>query len=152
MFMDFYESLRNKAAELATKYAPAALNNEKRFAKGCISSAALMTMADGNAEPSELDMGAQFISGIEEIKNTFGEEEANEIFALQVSNLQDTANPAMFTMAVNKMIAEMKGGIEDPAWKSTIVSIAETMGSANSNGVAGGDEIAMINKIKAAMA
>ena len=152
IFMDLFAELKKKANELATKYAPESLNEEKRFAKSCISVAALVTMADRDAEPSELNMGSRFISGIEEISNTFGEKEANEIFALQISSLQKNAsNIAMFTMAVNSMIAEIKDGVVNPAWKKTILSIAEAMGSSNSNGIAGPDEEAMIGKIKIAM-
>ena len=152
-FMDYLNLAMNSAKDMVAKYGPAVLSPEKRFGKACVTACALVTMADGEAEDSELDMSADFMAGIPEITEYLGAEEANEIFAMQISALQENyaKNKAMFTMEVNRMLAEMKTGVESAEWKGSVNAIAEAMGSSNGNGTAGDDEVAMIAKISTAM-
>ena len=152
-FMDYLNLAMSSAKDMVAKYGPSVLSPEKRFGKACVTACALVTMADGEAEDSELDMAADFMAGIPEIAEYLGAEEANEIFAMQISALQENfvKNKAMFTMEVNRMLAEMKSSIDNAEWKGSVNAIAEAMGSANSNNAAGQDEAAMIAKIATAM-
>jgi len=152
-FMDYLNLAMNSAKDMVAKYGPAVLSPEKRFAKACVTACALVTMADGEAEDEELDMAADFMVGVPEISEYLGGEEANEIFAMQISTLQENfaKNKAMFTMEVNRMLAEMKSGIDDHTWKNSVVAIAEAMGTSNSRGAIGNDEAAMIAKITSTM-
>lgn len=154
--MSFFEMVKN-AAEGATalgkKYAPAALSPEKRFAFGVVTACALITMADGDAEESEINEASDFLMNIEQINSYIGLEEANEIFAMQISELQKAHDQGsgMFAMAVNKMIGSIKSGVTDPEWTMSVMAVAEVMATKNSNGKAGPDEIAMLHKMRTAI-
>lgn len=149
MFMDYLNAFASKAKDAVSKYGPAMLSPEKKYGKAIVTACALITMADGEAEDSELDMASDFIAGIPEVSEYLGGEEANEIFALQITSLQSAfaENKAMFTMEVNRMLAEMKSGVDNTEWISSVNAVAEAMSTSNSNGVAGDDEKAMIAKI-----
>lgn len=152
-FMTFLNQALAQMKDMTAKYAPTALSPEKRYGKGCVTACALVTMADGEAEASELDMAADFIMGIDTINDYLGVEEANEILALQIGALQKAfdKNAAMFTMEVNKMLAEIKSGVESAEWRDSIKALAESMASSNSAGKAGPDEQKMLDKIENAI-
>ena len=61
--MSFFSNLGKNLAEQAKRFAPAALSPEKRFARGMITVSALMTMADGSAEDSEVEKSSQISAG-----------------------------------------------------------------------------------------
>jgi len=154
--MSFFEQLSSlalQAKDLALKYSPSALTPEKRFAKACISACALLTMADGEAEATEVEMASEFIMGVPEIKKYFDMAEAHEIFALQLTALETASKKGnvMFLMETNKIIAEIHSSVDDESYVGTILAVAETMATSNSRGVAGKDELAVINTLKAAL-
>ena len=154
--MSFFAMVKNAAdgaAALGKKYAPAALSPEKRFAFGVITACALITMADGDAEEREIDEASDFLSHTEQVNAYVGLEEANEIFAMQISELQRAfgKSKGMFAMAVNKMIGSIKSGVTDPEWTMSVMAVAEVMSTKNSSGKAGTDEIAMLHKLRTAI-
>lgn len=152
-FLDALSGVLGDAKALAQKYTPEGLSPEKRFAKACVTVCALITMADGDAEESEIDMAAEFLGGIEEINDYIGIGEANEIFGMQIVALQAAfaKGKGMFAMEINKLIGEIKSGVTMAQWQMAVVAVAESMATSNSRGLVGEDEQAMLNKISTAI-
>jgi tellurite resistance protein len=150
-FRAIMTGLLAQAQDLAAKWAPTALSPEKKFGKGIVTACTLITMADGEAEESELDAAVDFIVNIPEIGEYLGVEAANEVLAMQIEELQAAHNKgtAMFTMTINKMAAEIRNNVENPEWRSTVLAVAEAMASSNSNGVAGADEQKILDRLNA---
>lgn len=152
-FFDKLGDVLSDAKSLAQKYTPEGLSAEKRFGKACVTVCALITMADGDVEESEIDMAAEFLGGIDEIKDYIGIGEANEIFGMQIMALESafTKGKGMFAMEVNKLIGEIKSGVTDAQWQMAVIAVAEAMASSNSRGAIGDDEDEMLNKLVTAI-
>jgi tellurite resistance protein len=152
-FRTLMNNMVSGVSELYSKYAPTALSSEKQFGKGIVTSCALIAIADGEVEDSELDFAAEFIDGIDDIVNYLGAEEAHEILSLQINSLETAykKGTAMFTLTVNKMISEIKANVTDPGQREVILGIAASMTESNSKGVAGEDETKMLNKLNQAI-
>lgn len=152
-FLNALSGVLSDAKALAQKYTPESLSPEKRFGKACVTVCALVTMADGDAEESEIDMAAEFLGGIDEIKDYIGIGEANEIFGMQIVALQSgfSKGKGMFAMEVNKLIGEIKSGVTDAQWQMAVIAVAEAMASSNSRGTVGDDEQVMLNKLTTAI-
>jgi tellurite resistance protein len=152
-FKDFLSKAASSAEEMRKKYAPQVLNPEKRYARGIISVTALLAMADGVLEESEVETASKFLQGIEEIQKYLGETAALELFSLLVNELEAESKKgkAFFKLYINKMISEIKQTVTKPEWRSSIMVIATEMASSNTEGKVGQEEQAILDQLKASL-
>lgn len=151
--MSFFKNFGSKLAEGAKRFAPAALTPEKRFARALITTSALITMADGSAEESEVEQASQIIAGHSSIKQYLTPTEAHDMYAEVVEELVSAyKNPTARLLEVNKRVAEIADTVKEANWRREIVEFAGVMGASNSRGQIGQDERAIIEKIKASLA
>jgi len=151
--MSFFKNLGNTLTAGVKRFAPASLTPEKRFARALVTSSALLTMADGSAEDSEIEQASQIIAGHNSIKQYLSPTEAHEMYAEVIEELVTAyKNPTSRLMEVNKRIAEIADTVKEANWRREIIEFANVMGSSNSRGRAGADEQVIIDKIKAALA
>ncbi len=148
-----FGGLAAQAKELVNKYAPANLSPEKLFAKSLVQVNALVTMADGEAEDSEQQAASELIAANSSCMDYLGPEASFEILGLTLGDLEaaNGKGKVMFNLEVNKILASIKQNVTDPIKREEIIAYATVMGETNSNGVAGPDEQAMIDKIVAAL-
>nr|VFK78443.1 MAG: Tellurite resistance protein [Candidatus Kentron sp. SD] len=149
-FKDFLKNVTAQADEVRKKYAPKALSPEKRYAHGIVTVCALLAMADGELEESEVEAASRFLMGVNEVQQYFGEADALELFSQLVNDLQSesTKGKAFFKMQTNKMIAEIKGMVARQDWRSNIMLIAKEMAKSNQAGKAGPHEQAILNQLE----
>lgn len=151
--MSFFKNLGSAITAGAKRFAPTSLTPEKRFARALITSSALITMADGSAESSEIEQASQIIAGHNSIKQYLAPTEAHEMYAEVIEELVTAyKNPTSRLLEVNKRVAEIADTVKESNWRREIVEFANVMGSSNSRGRAGSDEQAIIDKIKTALA
>nr|VFK23050.1 MAG: Tellurite resistance protein TerB [Candidatus Kentron sp. MB]VFK26637.1 MAG: Tellurite resistance protein TerB [Candidatus Kentron sp. MB]VFK74516.1 MAG: Tellurite resistance protein TerB [Candidatus Kentron sp. MB] len=152
-FKDFLKNVTTQADEIRKKYAPKMLSPEKRYARGIVSVCALLAMADGELEESEVEAASQFLMGVNEIQQYFGESDALELFSQLVNDLQteSTKGRAFSKMQINKMIAELKETVTRQDWRSNIMLIAKEMAGANHAGKPGAHEQNIISQLEAAI-
>lgn len=150
--MSIFKNLGSALAAGAKRFAPASLTPEKRFARALITSSALLTMADGSAEESEIEQASQIISGHNSIKQYLSPTEAHSMYAEVVEELVAAyKNSTSRLLEVNKRVAEIADTVKEPNWRREIIEFANVMGASNSRGRAGADEQAIIDKIKNAI-
>nr|VFJ48462.1 MAG: Tellurite resistance protein TerB [Candidatus Kentron sp. FM]VFJ48712.1 MAG: Tellurite resistance protein TerB [Candidatus Kentron sp. FM]VFK08163.1 MAG: Tellurite resistance protein TerB [Candidatus Kentron sp. FM] len=149
-FKDFLRNVTAQADEIRKKYAPKALSPEKRYAHGIATVCALLAMADGELEESEVEAASQFLMGVNEVQQYFGEADALELFSQLVNDLQSesTKGKAFFKMQTNKMIAQIKETVTRQDWRSNIMLIAKEMAKSNQAGKPGAHEQAMLDQLE----
>lgn len=148
--MSFLDNLKSKASSAVKKYSPDMLSPDRRYAKGIIVVCALLTMADGEAEDSEIEASYQFINGIDIITQHLSAEESSEIFRSTLE-LLDTAHKltsAHVRIQENALISGIVEGISDPEFRQNVALIAETMARSNSRDQQGPEESALIELLK----
>jgi tellurite resistance protein len=147
---DVLKKAADRATDLAKLYAPSALSPEKRFAKAIVMGCAMVTMADGQVEESEINTCDTFIRNIPEIKQYLGETQAQELLMHVINelNAQFKMGVAMFDLMVNRYVSEMREGVTNPQWQDTVILTAQTV--AGSGTSTGAKEQQIINKIKQA--
>ncbi|MBD8088422.1 hypothetical protein IFT48_00245 [Pseudomonas fluorescens] len=151
--MSFLKNLGKSITASAKRFAPASLTPEKRFARALVTSSALITMADGSAEESEIEQASQIISGHNSIKQYLTPAEAHDMYAEIIEELVTAyKNPTSRLMEVNKRVAEIGDTVKEASWRREIIEFANVMASSNSRGRAGADEQAIIDKIKTILA
>ncbi|WP_410951620.1 hypothetical protein [Pseudomonas sp. S1(2024)] len=150
--MGFLSNLGKNLAEQAKRFAPAALSPEKRFARGLITISALMTMADGSAEESEVEKSSQIIAGHRSIQQHLTPADAHEMYGVIIGELQKAyTNSTSRLLEVNKRIAEIADSVKEPHWRRELIEFAGIMATSNSRGVAGDDERALQKKLSEAL-
>jgi tellurite resistance protein len=150
--MGFFSNLGKSIEDQAKRFAPAALSPEKRFARAMITVSALITMADGNADESEIDQASEIIAGHHSIQQYLSQVEAHEMYGLIVTELQKTyTNPTSRLMETNKRIAEIVDTVKQANWRRELIEFAGIMGRSNVRGQAGDAERALEHKLAASL-
>lgn len=148
MIKNMLNSLKDKAKQLA----PAMLTPEKRFAKAVIATVSLMTMADGQADTSEIEASSNVIFGHKSVKEFLTVDEAKEMYANQIKSLDllHKQGASAVLLEVNSMIAEIAESVTNNVWRAEIISVAKQIGASNESGSIGSDEKAILDKIESA--
>ena len=150
--MGFFSNLGKSIEEQAKRFAPASLSPEKRFARAMITVSALITMADGTADDSEVEQASQIIAGHRSIQQYLTPTEAHEMYALVVTELQKAyTNSTTRLLEVNKRVAEIADTVKEANWRRELIEFGGVMARSNARGVAGEAERALEHKLAAAL-
>jgi tellurite resistance protein len=150
--MSFLSNLGKSIESHAKRFAPAALSPEKRFARAMITVSALLTMADGAAEESEIEQASTIIAGHRSIQQYLTPVEAHDMYALILGELKKAyTDSTTRLMEVNKRIAEISDTVKEPHWRRELIEFAGIMARSNGRGVAGDAERALEHKLAAAL-
>lgn len=149
-----FKKMFGNLADQAKRFSPAALTPEKRFAKALVTASSVMTMADGKAEDTEIESSSAILFNHRSIKQFLSPTEAQEMYSLQISKLQeaDSKGKAIMLLEVNGMVAEIADSVKENHWRQEILEIAKMIGESNGSGRLGEAEQGVLNKLRAALA
>lgn len=146
------KGMLNSIVDKAKQLSPSMLTPEKRFAKGIIATVSLMTMADGEADSSEIEASSNVIFNHKSVQEFLSADDAKKMYAGQIKLLQDSLSnhgQPGFLLEVNSMIAELASSIVDSSWREEIITVAKAIGASNESGTLGEKEQAILVKIEA---
>jgi tellurite resistance protein len=150
--MGIFSGFGQKLQDQAKRFAPASLTPEKRFARALITTSALLTMADGSAEDSEIEQASQIIAGHRSIQQYLTPNDAHEMYGLIITELQEAfKNSTARLLEVNKRVADIADSVKEQNWRRELIEFSNIMAASNSRGQAGEPERAILQKIASAL-